>query len=97
MATYIILQNFTDQGIRNIKKVPERRKAAMASAEKLGIKIKAAYWTMGAYDAVVVVDAPTDETVTAFTVRGGSLGNIRTQTLRAFSADEVDNILAKIQ
>ena len=96
MAAYIVLINFTDQGIRNAKQIPERRKAGIAAAEKLGIKVKEAYWTVGAYDAVVVADAPNDETMTTWALSVGSRGNIRTQTMRAFSADEMNKILAKI-
>ncbi len=66
MAAYIVLINFTDQGIRNVKQIPERRKAGIAAAEKLGIKVKEAYWTVGAYDAVVVADAPNDEVMTTW-------------------------------
>ncbi len=96
MATYIVLINFTDQGIRNVKQSPERAKAAIASAEKLGIKVKDLYWTLGAHDVVAVTDAPNDEAVTAWALETGSLGNVRTQTLRAYSADEMSKILAKI-
>lgn len=96
MATYIVLMNYTDQGIRAVKQSPERRKAAIATAEKLGIKIKDAYLTMGAYDVVIVADAQNDEAVTTWALSVGSLGNIRTQTMRAYSADEMDKIFAKI-
>jgi uncharacterized protein with GYD domain len=88
--------NYTDQGIRTVKQSPERRKAAIATAEKLGIKIKDAYLTMGAYDVVIVADAQNDEAVTTWALSVGSLGNIRTQTVRAYSADEMDKIFAKI-
>jgi uncharacterized protein with GYD domain len=97
MATYIVLLNFTDQGIRNVKQSPERRKAAIAAAEKLGIKVKDDYWTLGAYDIVLIADAPNDEAIMAMALGAGSQGNIRTQTMRAFSADEINTILAKIQ
>ncbi len=93
MPAYIVLLNYTDQGIRNVKQSPERRKATIASAEKLGIKVKDAYWTVGAYDAVLVADAPNDEAFTAFPLGIGTQGNVRTQTLRAFSTDEMNNIL----
>jgi uncharacterized protein with GYD domain len=96
MATYIVLLNFTDQGIRNVKQSPERRKAAIAAAEKLGIKVKDDYWTLGAYDIVLIADAPNDEAIMAMALGAGSQGNIRTQTMRAFSADEINTILAKI-
>ena len=96
MATHIILVNFTHQGILNVKQSPERAKSAFAAAEKLGIKVREAYWTMGAHDAVLVAESPDDETITAWAMSLGSLGNVRTQTLRAFSADEMSKILAKI-
>jgi uncharacterized protein with GYD domain len=96
MATYIVLISFTDQGIRNVKQSPERAKAATTSAEKLGIKVKEVYWTLGAYDALLIADAPNDEAVTAWGLGTGSLGNIRTQTMRAYSSDEMNRILAKI-
>ena len=96
MATYIVLINYTDQGIRTIKQSRERRKAAIATAEKLGIKVKEAYLTMGAYDVVIVADAPNDEAMTTWALSVGSKGNIRTQTMQAYSADEMNKILAKV-
>lgn len=96
MGTYIVLTSFTDQGIRNVKQTPNRAKAATASAEKLGIKVKEIYWTLGQYDAVLIADAPNDEAITAWALGTGSLGNVRTQTMRAFSAEETERILAKI-
>ncbi|MBI2361272.1 MAG: GYD domain-containing protein [Deltaproteobacteria bacterium] len=96
MATYVSLVHFTDQGIRGIKQTTERAKALTAMASKLGVKIKDIYWTMGAYDAVVVADAPSDEAVAALALNLGSLGNIRTQTMRAYSADEMKKILAQL-
>ncbi|MBI2089890.1 MAG: GYD domain-containing protein [Deltaproteobacteria bacterium] len=96
MATYISLVHFTDQGIRQIKQTTERATALTAMAAKLGVKIKDTYWTMGDYDAVLVSDAPDDETITALALNLGSLGNVRTQTMRAYSADEMKKILAKL-
>jgi len=96
MATYIVLFSFTDRGIRNVKQLPERIKAGTAAAEKLGIKVKDRYSTMGAYDAVLIVDAPKDEAVTTWVLSIGSHGNYRTQTMRAYSADEIERILAKV-
>lgn len=96
MAAYIVLVNFTDQGVRNVKQSPERAKAATAAGEKLGVKIKEVYWTLGAYDAVLIADAPNDEAITAWALSTGSLGNIRTQTMRAFSANEINKVLAKV-
>ncbi len=77
MATYVCLIQFTDQGIRNIKDTVKRGDAAMAEAEKMGMKIVDEFWTMGAYDAVVVIEAPNDETMSAFILKIGSLGNVK--------------------
>ncbi len=96
MATHIVLARFTDQGVRNVKQSPERAKSAIALGEKLGIKIWDIYWTLGTYDAVLIVDAPNEEAMTTWALSVSSLGNIRTQTMRAFSADEVNRILAQI-
>jgi uncharacterized protein with GYD domain len=84
MATYVGLIQFADQGIRNIKDTVKRGDAAMAEAEKLGMKVVEEFWTMGAYDAVVVFDAPDDETMSAFMLKIGSLGNVKSHTMRAF-------------
>jgi len=96
MATYVGLVNFTDQGVRHIQQTTERAKALINAAKNLGVKIKDIYWTMGAFDAVFTAEAPDDETIMAFAVSMGSLGNIRTQTLRAFSAEEMSKILEKV-
>ena len=97
MATYVALIQFTEQGIRNIKDTVERGDAAAADAEKMGIKIVEEFWTMGAYDVVVVVEAPNDETMSAFMLKIGSLGNVKSHTLRAFRREEMEDILAKIK
>jgi uncharacterized protein with GYD domain len=97
MATYVCLIQFKDQGIRNVKDTVKRGDAAMAEAEKMGMKIIEEYWTMGAYDAVVVLEAPDDETMSAFILKVGSLGNVKGQTLRAFRRKEMEGILGKIK
>jgi len=71
---YVSLIQFTDQGIRNIKDTVKRSEAAMAEAEKMGMKIIEPLWTMGAYDVVVLLEAPNDETMTAFALKVGSMG-----------------------
>ena len=96
MATYIALVNYTDQGVRQIRQTTERAKALINAAANLGVKIKDIYWTMGAFDAVFIAEAPEDDSVMAFAASMGSLGNIRTQTLRAFSAAEMNKILDKV-
>ena len=97
MAMYVSLFQFADQGIRNIKDTVKRGDAAMAEAEKMGMKIVDELWTMGAYDGVVTLEAPNDETVSAFSLKIGSLGNVKNHTLRAFRRSEMENILAKIK
>ena len=96
MATYITLVTFTDQGIRQIRQTTERAKGLVNIAAKLGVKVKEIYWTMGAFDAVFAAEAPDDESMTTLSVSMGALGNIRTQTMRAFSADEMSKILGKL-
>jgi uncharacterized protein with GYD domain len=97
MARYVSLIRFADQGIRNVKDTIKRGDAAMAEAEKLGMKIIEEFWTMGAYDGVVLFEALDDETMTAFACKVSSLGNVKTETMRAFRKDEMEKILAKIK
>jgi uncharacterized protein with GYD domain len=97
MASYVCLIQLKDQGIRNIQDTVKRGDAAIAEAQKMGMRIVEEYWTMGAYDAVVVVEAPDDETMSAFILKVGSLGNVKAQTLRAFRRNEMEGILAKIK
>ncbi len=97
MAMYVSLIQFTDQGIRNVKDTIKRSEGAIAEAKKMGMKITDAFWTMGAYDVVVLFDAPDDETVSAFSLKIGSLGNVKTQTMRAFGKEEMESILAKVK
>jgi uncharacterized protein with GYD domain len=96
MATYIVLINFTEQGIRNIKDSPKRVAAATELAHDFGIEIRDVFWTLGAFDGAVLMEAPDDHAVTSWALKVGSLGNVRTQTLRAFRANEFENILAKV-
>lgn len=95
MATYIAVVNFTDQGIRAVKESPNRLTAATKLAESMGVKIKQAFWTLGQYDMVVISEG-SDEAIAAWMYKVGSLGNIRSTTLRAFSLEEMQKIVAKI-
>lgn len=97
MAKYINLLQFTDQGIRTVRDTIKRAEAATAEAEKMGVKITEAFWTMGAYDVVLLLDAPDDETVSALSLKLGSMGNVKSQTMRAFRREEMESILAKIK
>ena len=97
MAMYISLIQFTEQGIRNVKDTVKRGDAAIGEAEKMGMKIIEEFWTMGAYDIVVLFEAPDDETMSAFLLKVGSMGNVKSQTLRAFRKQEMEGILAKLK
>ncbi len=96
MSTYVVLAKLTDQGIRNIKDSPKRAEAFRNLCGKLGARAKDIYWTMGRYDVVVIVEAPDDVTMEAVMYSLGSLGNVRTETLRAFTAEETNQALAKV-
>ncbi|MBI1978069.1 MAG: GYD domain-containing protein [Candidatus Omnitrophica bacterium] len=96
MAHYAVLASFTDQGIRAVKDTTKRAKAFREMAKGLGAQVKEIYWTLGSYDVVLTVEAPNDETIAAVLAKAGSLGNLKSQTLRAFDEKEMDQILAKI-
>src|SRR5438445_628984 len=74
MATYIVLTNFTEQGIRNVKETTKRAQAFRESAKKLGITVKDLYWTLGQYDSAAIVDAPDEASVTALGLSVGAQG-----------------------
>jgi len=96
MATFISLLGFTNEGIRKVKQTTKRADAFKAIARKTGVTVKDIYWTVGAYDVVIVMEAPDDESATAALLSLGALGNVRTQTLRAFSALEMNRIIGKM-
>jgi len=96
MATYIVLGQFTDQGIRNVKDTAKRAEALKQMGKKVGATVKEVYWTLGQYDIATIVEAPDDATVTALLLSVGALGNVRTQCLRAFSAEEIGRIVGKM-
>ena len=88
LSHYILLINWTQQGINKIKDSSDRFSSFKASVEKAGGKLITVYFTMGEYDMVVVIEAPTDETVMSLMLKLGSSGNGRTKTLKAFTAEE---------
>lgn len=96
MATYLVLGHFTDQGIRHIKDTTKRAEAIRELARKCGATVKEAYWTLGQYDIATIIEAPDEASITAFGLSAGALGNVKTQTLRAFTADEMTKILSRV-
>jgi len=96
MATYIMLANFTEQGIRNVKDSVKRAETFRELAKGAGVTVKDLYWTLGQYDIVAIADAQDEMTVTALGLTLAKAGNVRTQTLRAFSATDMTKILAKV-
>ena len=95
MAIYVSLIRFTEQGARNIADTQKRAAAFRDAAKKAGVTVRDVFWTMGAYDGLLVLDAPDEQTVTAVMVDLGRLGNVRTQTMRAFDESEVGQVLGK--
>ena len=96
MATYVVLGNFTEKGISNVKGSPDRTNVVKEMAKKCGVTLKETFWTLGAYDIVAIFEAPDEASMTALGLSIGVLGNVRTQTLRAFTADEMKGILGKM-
>jgi uncharacterized protein with GYD domain len=97
MATYITLSNFTEQGARTVKDTAKRAEALGKTAKKFGVTVKDVYWTLGSVDTVTIVEAPDEAAVTAFWLAVAAQGNVRTQTLRAFSAAELGPILSRVK
>jgi uncharacterized protein with GYD domain len=95
MPTYVILMNWTDRGAKADRDAVRRRERADALAEKYGARIERAYWTMGHYDVVTVVEAPDDESVAAMVLELTAEGNVRTSTLRAFDHDQMQAIIRR--
>lgn len=96
MATFIVLASFSDQGIKNVKQTVERADAFKQMAAKAGAKVKEIYWTLGSHDVIAICEAPDDETATAMALSVASRGNVRSETLRAFTFDEMKKVLGKM-
>ena len=96
MATYILLGQFTDQGIKNVKDTTKRAQGLKDMAKKCNATITGLYWTLGQFDVAAIIDAQDDLSLNALLLSLGTLGNVRTQTLRAFSADEMGQILGRM-
>jgi uncharacterized protein with GYD domain len=96
MATYISLVEFTDKGIQGAKETTQRVADWASKVQSRGVRIREMYWTLGRYDQVCIFDAPDDETAASVLLAADMLGNIRTETLRAFTASDMEEILGKV-
>ena len=97
MPNYISLVSWTDQGIRNIKEAPQRIDAFKKAVAAAGGKLSGFYVTMGKYDIVTTIDAPSDEDYANIVLNTGSKGSVRTETMKALTEEQFRNILTKIQ
>lgn len=96
MFTYIGLMRFTDQGIHAVRDTTKRAAAAKELAKKHGVNMRDMYWTLGKYDLVCVIESEDEQALAAFNLAVAMQGNVRTQSLRAYTADEVNQILTKL-
>ena len=96
MASYIMLLNYTEQGLANVKESPKRLEAAKELATSFGAELKEFFLTLGSYDAVVILEAPNDESASKFDIAVGALGNVRTTTFRAYGEQEFRDIIGAL-
>jgi uncharacterized protein with GYD domain len=97
VPTYVTLFNWTDQGIRNVKETIARVDSGVQVGEqKYGLRLRDLYWTVGSYDIVAEFDAPDEQSLSAFLLELGSLGNVRSTTLRAYDREEMESIIERL-
>ncbi len=96
MANYVTLFKWTEQGVKNAKDTVTRVQEATTAFERAGGKIVAVYWTLGEYDLVAIFDFPNDEAFAAASLGLARGGNVRGVTMRAFNAEEMSRIVAKL-
>ena len=96
MLTYVVLATFTEHGLQGIKETTRRADAAKEMAGQFGVKMKDIYWTQGQYDLAILCEADNEAAIAAFGLAVSSAGNVRFQSLRAFSRDEMNGILSKL-
>ena len=97
MPTYIALLNWTGQGIKNVNDSPSRLDAGREAFKKLGVNLKETYLTMGRYDHVCIIEAPDDEAFATAMLTLGAQGNVKSETLKAFTEDQYRKICASIR
>jgi uncharacterized protein with GYD domain len=95
MPTYVVMINWTDQGVKGFKDTVDRYENARDAGREAGVTWRQTYWTLGPYDIVSIIDAPDDETLMAAILNVAGQGNIRTTTLRAFDADGMKAVIQK--
>jgi uncharacterized protein with GYD domain len=96
MPIYVTLTKFTEKGVHHVKDTVKRLEAFEIRTKKYGVTVKDVVWTLGAHDMVTIFEAPDDETATAVILSAEELGNIRTETMRGFTAAEMEKLLAKV-
>jgi uncharacterized protein with GYD domain len=96
MATFVTTIKFTQQGIKDINHSTKRAAIFKSEVKKLGAKVKEIYWTLGEYDGLLILEAPDDETATAVMLHLGAMGNVHTSTCRAYTANEMEKIVSKV-
>ena len=96
MARYVVLFDWTDQGVRSAKDSVQRVAHARSAFQPLGVTVETVYWTLGDHDLVAVFAAPDDATLAAALLRLAGQGNVRTKTLRAFDEGEMGAILGQL-
>jgi uncharacterized protein with GYD domain len=97
MSHYILLLNWTDQGIRNVKDTIKRAEAFKSYLEKRGGKLVGVFYTFGQYDLVLIVELPNDDVTLEVLLGTGALGNVRTTTLKAFNLEETQKIIENLK
>ena len=96
MTHYVILANFTEKGIQGVKETGKRAQGFRELAKSMRVTIKDIFWTFGPYDVVLTMEGPDDETVAALMMKVGAMGNLKSQTLRAFPESQIESLVSKI-
>lgn len=93
MPSYVALINWTDQGIRDVRDTLRRAERADQLGQKYGVRMERLYWAVGPYDLVSILEAPDEESVSAFALELGASGSVRTSLLRAYEREEMSRIM----
>jgi uncharacterized protein with GYD domain len=96
MPTYITLIRYTEQGVKTFTDLSQRLEETKTAGEAAGAKLVGSYLTMGHYDAVAISEAPDDHSIAELALAAGARGNVRTETMRAFTDEEARKIAADL-